>query len=190
VMPEAEIRQWIDALMPSPAQLLLQDALALEETDPRAAEAKYREALQLEPDADPIRTRIAKVLLLQNRLDECRAILDELKKKNVELDPESARIESELDVRQSALETGGVEQARLAAEADPNNVGVQILYADALAAAQQHRKALELLLGMVQRDKLGAGVDAKATMLKIFDMLGPTSDLTSEFRRKLSTALY
>lgn len=190
IMPEAEIRQWIDALMPSPAQVLLQDALAIEETDPRTAEGKYREALQLEPEADMIRTRIAKVLLLQKRFDECRAVLEELKRKNVELDPDSARIESELDVLQAALETGGVEQARLAAEANPNDVSAQIHYADALAAAQQHRKALELLLDMVQRDKLGAGVEAKATMLKIFDMLGPASELTSEFRRKLSTALY
>ncbi len=190
VLPEAQIREWIDALMPSPAQLLLQEATALEESDPRSAEGKYREALQLEPDADMIRTRIARVLLLQNRFDECRAVLEELKRKNVDLDPDSARIESELDVRQSAQETGGVEQARLAAEAEPNNTSAQIHYADALAAAQQHRKALELLLGMVQKDKLGAGVDAKATMLKIFDMLGPASELTSEFRRKLSTALY
>ena len=117
-------------------------------------------------------------------------LLEELKRKNVDLDPDSARIESELDVLQAAQDTGGVEQARLAAEAEPANVTAQIQYADALAAAQQHRKALELLLEMVQRDKLGAGVDAKATMLKIFDMLGPASELTSEFRRKLSTALY
>ncbi len=190
VLPEAQIREWLDALMPSPAQVLLQDGLALEETDPRTAEGKYREALQLEPDADVIRTRIAKVLLLQSRFDECRSILDELKKKNVDLDSESARIESELDVRQAALETGGVDQARAAAEADPANVAAQIAYADALAAAQQHRKALELLLELVQRDKLGAGVEAKATMLKVFDMLGPASELTGEFRRKLSTALY
>ncbi|MDP1798684.1 MAG: thioredoxin [Planctomycetaceae bacterium] len=190
VLPEAQIREWLDALMPSPAQVLVQDGLALEETDPRGAEGKYREALQLEPDADMIRTRLAKVLLLQNRFDECRSVLEELKKKNVDLDPDSARIESELDVRQSALETGGVDQARLAAEADPSNVSAQIHYADALAAAQQHRKALELLLDMIQRDKLGAGVEAKATMLKIFDMLGPSSELTGEFRRKLSTALY
>lgn len=190
VLPEAQIREWIDALMPSPAQQLLQDGLAIEESDPRTAEGKYREALQLEPDADMVRTRLAKVLLLQNRFDECRSILDELKRKNVDLDAESARIESELDVRQAALETGGVDQARQAAEADPNNVAAQIAYADALAAAQQHRKALELLLGMVLRDKAGAGVDAKATMLKVFDMLGPSSELTSEYRRKLSTALY
>lgn len=190
VLPEPQIREWLDALMPSPAQVLLQDGLVLEESDPRGAEAKYREALQLEPDADMIRTRLAKVLLLQRRFDECRSILDELKKKKVDLDPESARIESELDVRQAALETGGVDQARAAAEAEPGNVAAQIAYADALAAAQQHRKALELLLGMVQRDKLGAGVEAKVTMLKIFDMLGPVSELTSEYRRKLSTALY
>lgn len=189
VLPEAQIRQWIDALLPSPAEQLLQAGLALEATDPKAAEAKYREALQLQPTADVVRIRLARVLLLQGRLDECRSLLDQLEQRGY-LEPDAERIKSELDVRQSALETGGVDEARRAAEADPANTPLQIQYADALAAAQQHRKALDLLLGMVQRDKSGAGVDAKATMLKIFDMLGPASELTSEYRRKLTTALY
>ncbi len=191
VMPEKQIREWIQGLLPSPTEQLLQEGSALEETDPKAAEAKYREALGLEPESTVILTRIARVLLVQGRLDECRSILDQLAAADHgELAPDAARIRSELDVRQAALETGGVDVARQAAEADPKNIDLQIAYADALAAAQQHRKALELLLSLVLHDKAGAGVPAKDTMLKVFDMLGPASELTSEFRRKLATALY
>jgi putative thioredoxin len=189
VMPEAEIRQWLDALLPSPAQLLLQDGLRLEESDPKAAESKYREAMQLLPDEAAIKVRLAKVLLLQNRLDECRPLIEQLEQRGY-LEPDAERIKSELDVRQAALETGGVEEARKAAEANPADLTLQIHYADALAAAQQHRKALELLLSIIVQDKAGAGVEAKTTMLKVFDMLGPASELTGEFRRKLATALY
>ncbi|MDZ4688656.1 MAG: thioredoxin [Planctomycetaceae bacterium] len=189
VMPEAEIRQWLDNLLPSPAQLLLQAGLQLEESDPQAAESKYREALALVPEEDAIKVRLAKVLLLQSRFDECRSQLAQLEQRGY-LEPEAERIKSELDVRQAALETGGVDEARKAAEANPADLTLQIRYADALAAAQQHRKALELLLSIIVQDKSGAGVEAKTTMLKVFDMLGPASELTGEFRRKLATALY
>jgi putative thioredoxin len=189
VLPEPQIRQWLDALMPSPAQQLLQQGQALEARDPKAAESKYREALALAPDEDAIRVRLARVLLVQGRLDECRSLIDELSQRGY-LEPEAERIKSELELRQSALETGGVDQARRAAEANPADLTLQVRYADALAAAQQHRKALELLLGVIQHDKTVAGVEAKASMIKIFDMLGPASDLVGEFRRKLATALY
>jgi putative thioredoxin len=189
LMPEAELRQWLDRLLPSPAELLVQAGLQLEESDPQEAESKYREALQLVPEEDAIKVRLARVLLLQGRLDECRSLIEQLEQRGY-LEPDAERIKSELDVRTSALETGGVDEARQTAEANPSDLTLQIRYADALAVAQQHRKALELLLSIIQQDKTGAGVEAKDTMLKIFDMLGPASELTGEFRRKLATALY
>jgi putative thioredoxin len=189
LMPEAELRQWLDRLLPSPAELLVQAGLQLEESDPQEAESKYREALQLVPEEDAIKVRLARVLLLHGRLDECRSLIEQLEQRGY-LEPDAERIKSELDVRTSALETGGVDEARQTAEANPSDLTLQIRYADALAVAQQHRKALELLLSIIQQDKTGAGVEAKDTMLKIFDMLGPASELTGEFRRKLATALY
>ncbi len=190
VRSEAEIRTWLEQLIPSPAQQLVADGYKLEATDPKAAEAKYREALALLPEDDAIRIRIAAVLLAQGRLDECAVIIQQLEQRDYS-EPEAQRIKSELDVRQSAAETGGVEAARKAAEGDPANPILKIRLADALAAAQQHRKALEILLELVTQDRTSpAGAEAKDTMLKIFQMLGPASELTGEFRRKLATVLY
>lgn len=189
VLPEADIRKWLDALMPSPAELLLKDAMALEETDPKTAEAKYREALALAPDEPMIKIRIAGLVLKQGRLDECQSILQELEQRGY-LEPEAERIKSELDVRLAAAETGGVEEARKAVEAHPADLLLQVRYADALAASSQYRKALETCLAVVTADRDGVGQEAKSTMVKIFDMLGPASELTGEFRRKLATALY
>lgn len=190
VRTEAEIRQWIEQLVPSPTQQLVQDGFKLEPTDPKSAEAKYREALQLSPEEDAIGIRLAAVLLAQNRLDECRSLITQLAERDY-LEPEAERIKSELEVRESAAETGGVEAARKTAEADADNHTLQIRLADALAAAQQHRKALEICLDVVLKDRSGtAGTEAKETMLKIFQMLGPASELTGEYRRKLATALY
>lgn len=190
IRPEPEIRQWIEQLMPTPTQILFQDALKLEPTDPQAAEAKYREALELSPDENAIQIRLAAVLMAQGRLEESRRIIQAMETRD-DLEPEAQRIKSELDVREAAAETGGVDAARQAVEANPQDLTLQIRLADALAASQQHGKALELCLELVQAERTSpVGTEAKETMLKIFQMLGPASELTGEYRRKLATALY
>lgn len=184
-----QVREWVTRLLPSPAQQLAQEAMALVESDPKGAESKFREALLLAPNEDSLKILLARVVLSQGRLDECATIIEELEKRGF-LEPEAERLKSELDVRRTAAESGGVEAARKAAEADPTNLILQIHLADAYAASQQHRKALELCLEIVQKDFGEARAEAKTTMVKIFDMLGPASELTGEYRRKLATALY
>ena len=184
-----QARAWLLRILPSPAQQLAKEAMQLVETDPQAAESKFREALALAPDEDSLKVCLASVVLKQGRLDECATLLEVLEKRGF-LEPEAERLKSELDVRRSAAESGGVEVARTASEADPTNLILQIHLADAYAASQQHRKALEICLSIVQQDFGEARAEAKTTMVKIFDMLGPASELTGEFRRKLATALY
>jgi putative thioredoxin len=189
VMSEAEIRQWVSAFLPSPAQLLAKEAMELTETDPKAAEAKYREALVLAPNEDALKICLANVLLKQGRLEECGTMIEALAARGF-LEPDAERIKSELELRLAAAESGGVEEARKAADAQPDNLILRIRLADAYAAASQHRKALEICLEVVKQDYGDARAEAKSTMVKIFDMLGPASELTGEFRRQLATALY
>src|SRR5262249_821075 len=134
-------------------------------------ELKLRQALELAPEEDQLKILLANVILKQGRLDECASIIDELEKRGF-LEPEAERLKSELDLRRSAAESGGVEIARKAVEADPTNLKLQIQLADAYAASSQHRKALEICLGIVQQDFGEDRAEAKATMIRIFDMLG------------------
>ncbi len=189
LLTEEQIRQWLTPLLPSPAQQLAREAMELAETDPKGAEAKYREALVLEPKEDSLKICLANVLLKQGRLEECGTIIEALATRGF-LEPEAERLKSELEVRQAAAESGGVEEARKAADAEPTNLMLRIRLADAYAAASQHRKALEICLDIVKQDFGEARNEAKSTMVKIFDMLGPASELTGEFRRQLATALY
>ena len=189
MMTEEQIRQWLTPLLPSPAQILAQEAMALTETDPKAAEAKYREALILVPGEDSLKICLANVVLKQGRLEEVSSILEALAARGF-LEPEAERIKSELELRLAAAESGGVDEARKAADADPNNLILRIRLADAYAAVSQHRKALEICLEIVKQDFGEPRNEAKTTMVKIFDVLGPASELTGEFRRQLATALY
>lgn len=189
VMPEESLREWIARLLPSPVEMLMQEGQILEETDAALAESKYREAASLDPQNDAIKIRIAAVLMKQSRFDECFPIIEELEARGF-LEPEAEQIKSQLELQAAAEEAGGVEAARSALEADPDNPTLKIALADALAVSHKHEEALEICLAIIAEDKAGAGVEAKATMLRIFDLLGPQSALTSTYRRKLATLLY
>ena len=106
------------------------------------------------------------------------------------MEPEGQAIKDELEVRASAEESGGVEEARRAAAANPDDLPLQIGLADALAVAGKHTEALELCLALIARDKAGIGPQAKEAMVKILGLLGPASELAGEYRRKLATAWY
>ncbi len=189
ILPEETLKEWITQLIPSPLQILLQEAQAAEETDPALAETKYREAAALDPGNDAIKLRMAAVLVKLSRFDECAQIINELETRGF-LEPEAEQIKSQLELQAASDEAGGVEVARATLAADPENAEFKIALADALAISNKHEEALEICLSIIEQDKAGAGVEAKATMLKIFDLLGPESTLTGTYRRKLATLLY
>ena len=189
VLPEDELKEWLARLVPSKAAELFKEALELLESDPAAAEAKLREVLELEP-SDTIRIYLAQTLLAQNRDEECGRIIAELEVRGF-LEPEAEKIKSQLEMRADAEESGGVVQARATAESNPADLSLQIVLAEALAVDNKHRDAFEILLTVATQDRGGDDGDkARQQMVKLFDVLGAGSELVSEYRRKLATALY
>lgn len=188
-LPEPQIRQWLDRIVPSPADELVKAGEQLEPTDAAGAEARFREALRLAPDHASAMIALARVLHAQHRSGEARELIARLEARGF-LEPEAERLNSLLEVEAVAEASGGLDEARRAADAEPDNLTLQLPLADALAAAGRHAEALDLCLGVIQQDKTGAGVQAKETMLKILNLLDPGSDLAGEYRRKLASALY
>ena len=189
LIPEQEIRAWLENMLPSPAEEHFTRGQALEENDPAGAAAAYREAARLAPENGLFQIQLARTLLAQDCNDECAGIISKLEERGY-LEPDAEKIKSQLDLRSAAKEAGGVEEARNAAEASPDDLSQQLKLADALAVGCQHQEALEICLTLIQRDKTGIGGEAKETMVKIFDMLEPDSELVSTYRRKLATAYY
>jgi putative thioredoxin len=189
LLPEVELKEWLARFVPSKAAELFKEALEMRETDPAAAEVKLREVLELEP-TDNIKICLAQVLLAQNRDEETGTIIADLEVRGF-LEPEAEKIKSQLEMRASAEESGGVLQARAAAEAAPDDLSLQLDLADALAVDNKHRDAFETLLSVATLDRGGeSGDTARQQMVKLFDVVGAGSELVSEYRRKLATALY
>jgi putative thioredoxin len=189
LIPEPQLRQWLATFLPSAAQSAMMEGLKLEETDPAGAEAKFREALNLEPQADVLKIALARVIMAQNRDEEACRLIAQLEERGF-LEPEAQAVKDELEVRATAAESGGVEEARRTMAANPQDLSLQIALADALAVAGKHTEALEICLSLIARDKAGIGPQAKDAMVKILGLLGTSSELAGEYRRKLATAWY
>ncbi|MFP6765380.1 MAG: tetratricopeptide repeat protein [Planctomycetaceae bacterium] len=189
VVPEEQIQEFITRLVPSKAALLVEEALQQEASDPASAELKLREALDLDPQ-DAIRILLARVILAQGRTAESGEIIGALEVRGF-LEPDAQQIKAEIEIRANAEESGGLQQARTASEASPDDLMLQVTLGDALAAEGKQREACELLLDVVMRDRNGeAGTAAKDQMVRLFEMLGAANSIVTEFRRKLATALY
>lgn len=188
-LPEDQVREWVQRFLPSPAESLFKEAQALEATQATDAEAKYRAALELQPDFPQASIGLARTLTALHRDGDAWEIIDALDARGY-LEPEAQQVKTELELRAAALESGGVGAARAAVEADPQNLDLRIQLADALAAAHAYPEALEMLLDLVKNHKATMGEKAKATMVQIFTVLGASSELAQQYRRKLSTALY
>jgi putative thioredoxin len=188
-VPESQIREWLQQFQPSPLQVLLRDAVALEATSATEAEGKYREALELEKESPAAKIGLTRVLMAQHRDEEARALIKEMEARGF-LEPEAQPVKAELEIRAAAMETGGVGAARAAVEAQPENLDLQIQLADTLAASHAYPEALEICLNLVKQHRATMGEKAKTTMVQIFQALGASSELAQQYRRKLSTALY
>ncbi len=188
-LPEAEVRTWLQKFLPSPVESLLMEATALEATSATEAEAKYRAALELQADLPAGQIGLARALTAQHRDEEASAIIQEMEKRGF-LEPEGQQVKTELELRAAALESGGVGAARAAVAAQPDNLDLQLQLADALAVAHAYPEALEICLNLVKNHKAVMGEKAKSTMVQIFTVLGATSELAQQYRRKLSTAFY
>jgi putative thioredoxin len=188
-LPESAIRAWLGRILPTPLEMMVAEARGLEATDPKAAEANYRSALELSPHDVPAKVGLARLLLRQGRIDEAQILADELKRRGP-LEPEAEKLVAELELRGQAEAVGDLESARAAVAAHPEDLRLKLLLAEALAASGGYEEALEICIDLVERDRSGVGEEARKTMLNIFQLLPEDSELIGEFRRRLAAAIF
>jgi putative thioredoxin len=191
VQSEAMIRAWLDRLLPTPAEQIVAHAQELEATDPKTAEARYNSALSFDPDQPAAHLGLARIALEEGRLEDAQARLVSLERRGY-LEPEAEKLKAELTLRMQAQQAGVVslEAARAALASNPDDLKLKFQLAESLAAAGQYSDALALCLELVERDRKGEiGEQARQTMVAIFQILPPDSELVTENQRQLSFVL-
>ena len=189
VLPEPQIRQFLDKLGPSEAEQTVARAREDEERDPSRAESSYRKALELDPHLDSARVGLARVLLRQGKESEAQEVIENLVPAG-DLADEVERLKATVEVRRLAAACPDLETALRRADAEPENAQARYELGCALAAAGDHAEALEALTRAAELDRTLAKEKVRELMVRIFYLIGARSPLANEYRRRLSRLLY
>ncbi len=185
--PESAVREFIDALLPTPADLLRREAMDLAaQGDRDQALARLAQAAELEPMNDAVHADIAALLLAAGRVAEAKAAAAQMGP----LASQDRRIGSLLAQLQFADGTTGdlpALEARVASS--PDDLEARLQLAKLLVTQQRHEPALEQLLEIIRRDPKWNAEAGRKTMLAVFDLLGGQGELVSKYRRQLAAAL-
>lgn len=183
-LPEPQLRAWLDRLL---ATADAAQVKRLEETDPAAAEARYRQLMAQFPKEPQLKIGLARTLHAQGQFDEARRLVDELEARGF-LEPEAQQVKSALEL--AAQAKADLPALEAAAAAEPENLDLQLTLARGLAGAERYEEALTRALSIIQTRRDGPGEEARQLMIDIFRVLPADSELVGAYRRKLASALY
>jgi putative thioredoxin len=190
VMPEASLRELLDALAPGGGPGAREEqAQALEAKRPAEAERAYRQKLKDDPDDREARVGLARVLLAQGKVDEIEELLAPVGSEG-ELGAEAERIAAQVYLRRAAEGLPDESPLRERASADPRDARARLELGLVLARRGDYPGALEALLAAAERDPQLAAGRVREAMVKVFYALGTGHALSNQYRAKLAGLLY
>ena len=185
VLPEDEIRKFLDGLAPTEAENALGHALKLEASDPQAALSSYRLLFGAEPDNPAVRLGLARVLLATGGTEaELDALLAPIEAG--EHEDEAARLRTILKLREVPHAEGDLAKARAAG----NTAEALLHLGQVLAARGEYIPAMDELLKAAEEDKKLGGSTVKEVMVNIFTVIGARSAESDDYRGRLRNLLY
>jgi putative thioredoxin len=188
-LPEGQLREFIDRLMPNPAEIELDEAFqATQGGDREKAIEHLKKALALDPSSDAARLMYAEVLLDEDA-GAAKAQMDALSaaaKQDPHAQALAARIHAVLE--ENALPPAPDLEARIAA--DGGDLEARLELAQHCIAHKAWEPALEQLIEIVRRDRAFGEDIGRKTMLQVFDLAAAQPQLVSAWRRKLSSLLF
>jgi putative thioredoxin len=186
--PEAAVRQFLAAVLPTEADRLARQGEAIAAAGAREqAEAAFEAALAREP-------RHARALLGRARLHADAGRDAEALQLVERVSPASAvareaeRLAAELRTRLDG--TGDEAGLRGRVGSAPDDLEARLALGRLLAAQRRYVEALAELLEVVRRDPRFADEAARKTMIDVFEILGPQHPLTDRYRSELAKALF
>ncbi|WP_322050962.1 thioredoxin [Paraburkholderia bannensis] len=191
VLPEGQLRAFLDRLIPDSAQaarIAAQEALA----DGRREDAyeALQAALAYDPGFDEARMDLIEMLLADNRADEAHKEVDLLSPKTTQgIDARFNALKTRLDALDAAEDLPPTDALEAQVSAHPDDLEARFDLASALIARRKYAGALEHLLEIVKRDRTFRDDIGRKTMLSVFGLAEYQPQLVSEWRRKLSATL-
>jgi putative thioredoxin len=188
-LPEGKLREFIDRLMPNPAEIEFDAAMqALQAGDKDTGVGHLKKAIALDPAFDDARLAYAQVLLQDEEPAAAQVQLQALSAAAAEDPQVQALVEqARLMIEENRLPPAPQLDARIAA--NPADLEARLELAQHCIAHKAWEPALEQLLEIVRRDRQFGDDIGRKTMLQVFELAAAQPPLVSAWRRKLSTAL-
>jgi putative thioredoxin len=183
-LPEAEVRAFLDRLIPGPADALrAQAAAARTAGDQGAALQLLAEASKQDPQHLGVRLDAAEIMLDLSEADEAQRLIGSVPD---DADPRVPQLKARLQFLGAAGADEAALQARIAA--DGNDLEARLALANLAIAGQRYEEGMEHLLEIVRRDRGFQDDIGRKTLLSVFNLLGG-GELVSRYRRLLASAL-
>ncbi|WGS49215.1 thioredoxin [Paraburkholderia sp. D15] len=192
VLPEGQLREFIERLVPQGADAArLEAQAALEDGRREDAYDALQAALAYDPGFDEARMDRIEMLIEDDRIDEARNEVDLLSPKTTQgIDDRFNAIKTRLDAVDAAADLPPTDALEARVAAQPDDLEARFDLASALIAHRKYEGALEHLLAIVQRDRTFRDDIGRKTMLSVFDLAAHQPQLVSQWRRKLSASLF
>ena len=180
--PEASLRQLLDALTLSSGDVLKdQLALSIERGDFDGALGILQQGIGEEPNNTSFRVELADVLVLKGDLDEARTALATIAE-DVE---ERERPQTRLEFAEEGADLPGIDELERALEQNPADLEVCYQIAVRQALRGEFEASLESAMTILRTDREFRDDLGRLTMIRIFALLGKSSDLASRYRRQM-----
>jgi len=188
-VPEGTVRQFIERLLPSPAEEQRRSAMQIFASgNADIALAQLEAALAMEPTNDAIRMDLSEVMIAVGRNEEAAALLEELAPL-AKMDSRVEHLKAQLTFANPEQTGQNIDALEVQALENPGDLDTRLALAKHHVAAKQFEPALDYLLDIVRTDR-SFGEDAgRKTMLAVFELLGNDHPLTGQYRRLLAAAI-
>jgi putative thioredoxin len=187
-LPENAVREVLARFLPTEDDLksVAADQLA-DEGKTEKARAMYQEILARTPGHAGSLLGLGRILAHSG---DSKGALESLEKVALGSDErkEADRLIAQLKLKEGSTEDEPALRKILAS--NPDDLEARYKLAQALAASERYKEALEEFLAIVKKDRTFQDAAARKAMLQIFEVLGSDHELTEKYRSELAKVLF
>jgi putative thioredoxin len=189
-LPEAEVRRQLAAVAPTETDAWLAEAdrnLAAGEL--AAAEALLKKVLTVQRSHHGAMVRLARVAMARGDCEAAKKLLDAVPPAAPEAE-EAGQLRGRIEFLTQCHAAGGLDGARRRLAENEKDLDARYALACCLAVEAKYPEAMEHLLAVVSADRMFRNGAAKDAMVRIFGIVGASSELANTYRSKLASLLY
>jgi putative thioredoxin len=196
VLPEPQLRQFLDRVLPTPSEFERRRARALAARGAMdEAAAALRSAVRLDPGSLEAQLDLAELLIDHDQKSGGGSVLaeaEEILSLARGLQREDSRfraLATRLASLRSSAELPSAEDLRRRIDANGADLSARLALSQRYLAEQRFESALEQLLEILSRDRQFQDGAARRMMLDIFELAAAQPELVASYRRRLAALI-